>query len=71
MNPPKIIPVDSVEFVETITVIQPIPAELLRTYDNPPIPYSGLNRDLLNWASACKINNEAYYDQTMLLKELK
>lgn len=69
----KVIPTET-ECVPDIRIqekIIPVPAELTQTHYCPPVPSSGNNETLLNWAEQCGVNARKASDQLNAIRELK
>jgi hypothetical protein len=49
----------------------PIPAELTDPNTNPPVPNSGDNADLMNWAISCAVNSNLCETQLRKIRGLE
>lgn len=57
--------------VEVVTQMVPVPAEFTQLNDNPPVPNSGDNAALLDWAMACAVNHATYERQIRRIRDLE
>lgn len=64
-------PVECTPEIEVQKEFVPVPADLTQINENPPVPNSGDNSALLDWAMACAVNTYLYEQQIRAIRDLE